>query len=438
MKKHLLLPVFLVTVFISGFSQQTFPDNALHFISQLEKYDKFMGVIAVSKDRQIQFNQAVGYADAEQKIKLNADSKFRVGSISKMFTSVLVLKATEEGKMNLNDKLSSYLPQIPNADSITIEQMLRHRSGIFSVSSAADYLQWCEHPKSRQELIQIILENKPAFEPGTKAEYSNSNFILLGFILEDIYGKKLSVLLTEKITRPLGLTNTSIGSKIEPSGNEAYSYRYTQNWKKEIETDMSIPGGAGAVVSTTKDLITFIEALFDGKLIQAENLDKMTEIKDRYGLGMFRFPFDDKTAYGHSGSIDGFLSMLAYYPKEKVTYCFLSNGMNYNRNEMSIAILSYTFGMPYDLPSFESVTVKQSVLKKYTGEYASEQFPAKIRIFLENEQLMGQATGQDPFRLEASDETNFRNDQAGLKIAFDAKKQSFTLNQGGKSFLFQK
>lgn len=438
MKTSIFLSFLFVIRSIAGFAQQTFPENAVMYISQLANYQKFMGVIAVSKNGELQLNEPAGLADVENNVPVQPNTKFRIGSISKTFTSVLVLKAVEEGKLKLDDKLSVYLPQIRNSGTITIEQMLRHRSGIYSVTSAVDYLAWCTTPQTRDQLIAIIQKNQPAFEPDAKSEYSNSNYILLTFILEDLYGKTYAALLSEKIAQPLGLNDTYVGGKIDIQKNEAYSYRFAGKWEKENETDMSVPRGAGAVVSNTRDLITFIEALFAGKLITQSSLDKMTEMKDRTGLGMFQFPFEENEGFGHSGGIDGFRSVLVHYPGEKVTFCYLTNGLNYNKNDMSYAILSYAFGKPYELPSFETVAVKQSVLKKYTGEYTSADFPGTIRIFIENDQLMGQASGQGPFLLEASNPTTFRNDMAGVKMVFDAKQRAFTMTQGGRTLQFKK
>lgn len=438
MRKRLLLSLLLIVLSIFSYGQLVFPENATTYISQLEKYDKFMGVIAVSKNGQIELNEGAGYADLDHRVEMLPDTKFRIGSITKMFTSVLVLKAVEENKLRLDDKLSLYLPQIPNADSITIELMLRHRSGIFSVTSEPDFFEWCVKPKTRTELVDIILRNPPVFQPDVKAEYSNSNYILLTFILEDLYQKKYHELLSEKITQPLGLTNTSVGKKINAPENEAYSYRYNGKWEIEAETDMSVPQGAGMIVSTASDLITFIEALFEGKLITKENLDKMTEIKDRFGLGIFMFPFEGKQSFGHAGGIDGFTSMLVHYPEENVTFCFLSNGLNIHKNTISIAILSYAFGLRYEAPSFSTVKVETSILDTYTGEYTSEEFPRNLQVIQKDGQLMAQFADQEAFPLDAFDNTTFRNDQMGLQLVFNSQQNMLILNKGGRNFPFKK
>src|SRR5690606_1780447 len=236
-----------------------------------------------------------------------------------------ILKAEEEGKLNLEQKIDLYFPTIKNANKITIENLLNHRSGIHSFTDDSSYLEWNTQPKTKEELIALISNYNADFEPDSQADYSNSNYVLLSFILEEIYGKSYAEILNEKIIQPLGLKNTQFGGKIKVSNKEANSYKFEGNWVKESETDTLIPMGAGGIISTPEDLIKFGESLFDGKLISEDSVVKMKEIKDGFGLGLFTFPFNDKTAWGHTGGIDGFSSMWGYFPNEKVSITIISN-----------------------------------------------------------------------------------------------------------------
>src|SRR5699024_7991717 len=153
---------------------------------------------------------------------------------------------------------------------------------------------------------------------------------------------------------PLNLRHTYYGGPIHPSRNEAESFRYVdKKWKKLPETDMSIPGGAGSIVSTPHDLIHFIRALFHGKVVSDSSLQQMMHIQNSIGMGLMAIPFYDLQALGHGGSIDGFQSMLGYFPEKDVAFAFTGNGINYNANDMYIGLLSIYFGRSFELPSFE-------------------------------------------------------------------------------------
>jgi D-alanyl-D-alanine carboxypeptidase len=209
---------------------------------------------------------------------------------------------------------------------------------------------------------------------------------------------------------------------------------------------MSIPHGAGAIVSTPNDLTVFITALFANKLISEKSLNKMKEIKEGYGKGLIRFPFGKKSAYGYNGGIDGFISNLAYFPNERVALSVTANGMNYNFNDILIGVLSIYFNVPFEIPDFEAkeITIDGEELKNYEGEFSSKSLPLKITLKVKDDQLYGQATGQSEFPLTPFSKTEFRFEQAGIVIEFakdntgKIQYASFILNQSGGKFPYQK
>jgi CubicO group peptidase (beta-lactamase class C family) len=289
-------------------------------------------------------------------------------------------------------------------------------------------------PKTHEEMLQIIAGSKPDFEPGAKAAYSNSNFVLLGYILEKVTGKTYSELLNTRIVKRIGLKNTYYGGKTSPEKQEAWSYSYLTDWIKSSETDMSIPGGAGALVSTPSDLTTFIHALFSGKLVSAASLDNMKTMTDGIGKGLFQFPFETRKAFGHSGGIDAFASSLTYFPDDDLALAYCTNGNSYPMNEILIGVLSIYFNRPYKIPTFKKVEIVSEQLDKYTGLYTSKDIPLKITIAKKDNILTGQATGQPVFPLEASAMHTFKFEPAGIVIEFDPDNKAFILKQGGMSF----
>jgi len=437
--RKLLSVLFLCLFSLSGYGQGSDLSQLNEYLEKLEAHDKFMGSVALSHNGEMVFSKSVGYADKEAGIKSTIDTKYRIGSISKMFTSAMILMAVEENKLDLNQALSTFFPKVDGAEDITISNLLNHRSGIINFTNDPSYLSWHTEYKSREDLLEIIQKGKSEFAPDSKGDYSNSNYLLLTFILEDIYQKPYAEILKEKITGPLNLQNTSIFGNTDPKKNESYSYKFiSNNWKKERETDASIPLGAGALISTPKDLVTFIEALFDGELISNESLAKMMDIQENYGRGMFKFPFHEKAAYGHGGGIDGFTSMLSYFPEEKLAFVMTSNGNNYNSNNIAIAALSTYFGKPFEMPEFNYITLTSEDLDKYVGTYATDQLPLEIKITSKDNKLFAQATGQPEFGMDAVDTHKFEFTPAGVVMIFDIDDNKMVLKQAGQEYKFIK
>lgn len=438
MKKHFFAVLAMVIMCHSVLAQAFDKAKLDAYFDALEQNDKFMGSVALAKDGSIIYSRSVGYADFDKKIKADENSKYRIGSITKTFTAVLVFKGVEANLINLDQSIDKYFPKIKNAKRITIAHLLSHRSGIASFTSNPDYLTWNTQPKTEKELMKIITDGGSVFEPDSRAEYSNSNYVLLTFILEKSFKKSYAELLKEHITEPLGLKNTMMGSKIEPGKNECKSYKFIDTWKEESETDISIPLGAGGIVSTAGDLTKFADALLNGKLLKQESLEKMKTIKDRYGMGLVQFPFNDKKAYGHTGGIDGFSSIFSNFPGDNISYALVSNGSNYNNNNISLAVLSAAFNVPYTIPEFKTIALSAEELDKYLGVYASEQMPLKITITKAEKSLIAQATGQPAFPLEATEKDIFKFEQAGVVMEFNTVNHTFVLKQGGGVYNFKK
>jgi D-alanyl-D-alanine carboxypeptidase len=290
--------------------------------------------------------------------------------------------------------------------------------------------------KTEDEMIKIITKGGSDFEPNKDAAYSNSNFVVLGYILEKICNEPLKQLVTERIISKIGLTNTTYGGKTDVKNNECYSYTYDSAWQKQPETDMSIPGGAGSVIATSTDLAKFIEALFAYKLVSKASLEQMKTITDNYGMGMFKFPFGTKEAYGHTGAIDGFHSMIAYFIDDSLAVSYCSNGVVYPMNDVLIGVLSIYYNKPYKIPSFNVIALKSGDLDKYLGKYTSTQIPMTIIVTKDKATLIAQAIGQPAFKMEATDTDIFKFEKAGIELDFNPEKKQFFLKQNGGRFLF--
>ena len=438
MKKAILTTALFLTLGQIGFSQNLDKTKLDNYFNALEQNNKFMGSVAVSKNGEIIYIKSIGFADVENKVKATENSKYRIGSISKSFTTVLILKAVEQKKLNTNQTIDKWFPTIKNAKKITVNHLLSHRSGIHNFTDDKDYLTWNTQPKTEKEMIEIIAKGGSDFNPDSKAEYSNSNFVLLTYILEKTFTKSYSHLLQEFIVKPIGLKNTYVFGKINPSNNECKSYSFSGSWKTETETDFTVPLGAGAITSTPSDLTKFADALFSGKLLTNESLEIMKTIKDGYGIGLFQIPFYKSVGYGHTGGIDGFSSIYSYFSDDKISYALISNGTNINNNDISIAVLSAVYDKPYEIPVFTTFTLTSEDLDKYLGVYASKQIPMKITISKDGNTLIAQGTGQPAFPIEATEKDKFKFDQAGAKFEFNPTAKTMILFQGGGQINFTK
>ena len=293
--------------------------------------------------------------------------------------------------------------------------------------------------KTEQELLDLIAKSKPAFSPDSTAEYSNTNYWLLGFIAERICNKTYSALLQERIATPLHLTDTYYGGITDTGKNESYSYRFIDDkWKQYQETDMSWLGGAGAVVATPADICRFMTGLFTGKLISVESLAEMTTTTETEGMGILKVPFYTHKGYGHTGHIDGFYSTTCYFPADSLAVVYCSNGHRYPINDILIGILSVCYGTPYSIPDFKAIKANAGNMAKYTGTYACDKFPLKIVVTIEAEGLTAQATGQQSFPLNsiATDKFNFA--PADIEMDFLTDKNQMVFKQHRHTYVFVK
>lgn len=433
LRKLLVVSVLLTS--LSLYAQDFDKARMDSLFSLIENNDLGMGSISLFHNGKEVYSNSYGYANIEQELPASDNTQYRIGSVSKTFTATIIMKLVEDGELSVFDPISKFFPDIRQAENIAIDDLLRHRSGLFNFTSAPDYLKYYTTPHTREQLLEIITAYPMAFEPGEKGEYSNTNYVLLTFIAEDVTGKNYADLVKELITEPLGLKNTYVGGSAASSVHEAHSYARADGWKREAETDMSIPLGAGAIVSTPYDMNVFLYNLFEGNIVSRATLRQMMITRDGYGQGLFQIPFYDKAGYGHTGGIDGFQASASLFPTENFSVAFASNAVGYPMNDILIGVLSIYFGKDYEFPVFApAVVLTPEELELYPGVYASPQLPIKLTIFVENEVLMAQGTGQPSFPLEAAGNHIFRADQYQLEIVFKPEDNMLILKQGGGVF----
>lgn len=418
---------------------QSFQKEKLDTIfARLERKEKFMGSVALYKDGQVLYQRAIGYVDAYKGKSADIHSKYRIGSITKTFTAVLVMKAVEAGKLSLEDKLSKWFPVVQKSDSITIRMIMSHRSGIANFTDDPSFLSWNTKPHTKEQILEKIVKGGSRFSPGSAFEYSNSGYFLLGMILEKINKSSYEELLNKEIIKPCRLTETTVGRKIDPAKNETRSFLFTQQWDLSPETDMTVPFGAGNIISTASDICLFAHALFTGKLVSETSLREMETFTGNVGLGLFAFPYGTKKGHGHTGGIDGFSTVYGYLKDGGVGFALLSNGTSINNNDITIALLASAYGDPLNIGEDNTKLLSDQELAPYIGVYSSKQIPLKLTFTAKNGKLVSQATGQSAFELDALGNHVFTRDQFGIRLTFDPVKKQLVLKQGAATILFEK
>jgi CubicO group peptidase (beta-lactamase class C family) len=431
MKRITLIISLLISLSIQA--QEFNKQKMDSLFSLIEAEDKGMGSIAITHQGESVYERAFGMAQVAQKVKATPHTRYHIGSISKTFTATIIMQLIEEGKLALNTPLSEFFPEIPNADSIHIEHMLRHQSGLYNFTSADNYQEWMEQEIPREKFLQIIQNYPIQFGAGEKTAYSNTNYVLLTFIAEDVSHESYASLLEERIVKPCRLQHTQFGTK--GTSEEALSYTFAKTWQASTQTHPSVTLGAGGILSTPADLNKFLTCLFAGKLVSDASLEKMKKLENGIGIGLFRFPFHDKYAYGHTGGVDGFQSIAGYFPEEKVAIAYTSNGVVMSRNDILIGALSIYFNREYQLPEFtDAIDLPVESLQKYVGTYSSTGFPLALKVFIKDKQLYGQGTGQPWFPLEAFEKDKFRYEVAQLTIDFFPEEDKLILYQAGQKF----
>jgi CubicO group peptidase (beta-lactamase class C family) len=324
------------------------------YLDALNNEQRFMGTVDIDSAGSDVYNHSVGFISAEDDtVMADEQTIYRIGSITKTFTAVVIMQLVEEGSLSLSTNLAQFYPNVPQANSVTIEDLLRHQSGIPGLSASTLPQEWLRDTPTKQQKLELLRGLEPDFEPGSKESYSNTNYVILEFIIEEVTGESYPAQIEQRITKPLGLQRTHFGDSIDVEHNEAASFEFrSSQWRKMPAIDPSIPGGAGGIVSTPSDLTDFIYALFESQLVSQESLNTMTTLQQGMGIGMYEIEYSGALALGHKGGGQGFFSHLAYFPGRKVAVAYSANGLDYSRDDIFAGVASIYFGDDFKLPDF--------------------------------------------------------------------------------------
>jgi CubicO group peptidase (beta-lactamase class C family) len=411
MLRRIAIALILTTVCLAQDKPQTDAVPRMEQIIQSYVAGKqFMGTVLVAENGKILLDKGYGFANLEWEVPNTPTTKFRLGSITKQFTAASVLLLEERGKLKTEDPVKKYMPDAPAAwDKVTIFNLLTHTSGIPSFTSFPDYEAKEAQTMTPQQLVDWFKDKPLEFEPGTKWNYSNSGYVLLGYLIEKISGQSYADFVQQNIFTPLGMKDSGYDSNSTLIAHRAAGYSRGKNGPVNAGfVNMTVPLSAGALYSTTEDLLRWEEGLFGGKVLKPESLAKMTTpFREDYAFGLGVSATNGHKMISHNGGIQGFNTSLAYYPDDKLVVAVLANLNGPFADQLAAQLGKVAHGEKVTLTSErKEIKVSPKILATYLGNY--ELAPSfSITVTLEGDQLMAQATNQRKNPLFAESETLF-------------------------------
>jgi CubicO group peptidase (beta-lactamase class C family) len=390
------------------------PEDTLDaLLSDLQNEDSPAVSVLVSRDGEVLLSKSYGNADLAHHVAATGQTKFRIGSVSKQFTAAAILKLQEDGKLNVKDPLSKFLPDFPRGDEVTVHHLLTHTSGIKSYTDKPDFYGNVAASIRPEELIESFKNDPYDFAPGEGWHYNNSGYFLLGYIVAKVSDMSFDEYLKKQFFDPLHMNDTGVHTSTAILKHEATGYSFADGkFQKALDWDMSRAGGAGALYSTVEDLHKWNEAVFGGNVLSSETLQAAftpVELKEgvtglRYGYGWVIDQHRGLRRIVHGGGLHGFLSVLARYPDENLTVVVLHNASPAapGINPSSLAdLLAETYLWQKMKPQVQYVVnpdVDPKTYRDFVGRYNYGQ-SAVLIVTVEDNRLFAQLTGQPKFEI---------------------------------------
>lgn len=450
MRCYRLVQVYVIAAMVtSGLmpglaSAQTdakFPVRAEALLADYVQSELFSGTVLVARNGIPIFRKGYGPAEREWMIPNAANTKFRIGSVTKQFTAAGILRLVDEHKLGLDDPIKKHLSAIPASwERITIRQLLAHTSGIPSYTGNADFddkLIRVEH--TPQQLVDLVKDQALYFEPGTKHRYSNTGYILLGRIIEVASGLSYQDYLEQQLLKPLKLISSGYDDGHRVLANAAQDY--TDGVDSVVKgglVDMSNVYAAGAMYATVDDLLAWQQMLVSGKVISpASTLAMLTDGGFHNGLGWFIRERFSRKVYEHGGSLKGFSSIIAYYPDDKLTVIILSNYGEEVVSKIGTELAGLALGMP---PAHRQIKVESQLYSRVAGRY--QLGDAILTIAPQGDRLFAKLSGQKQLEIYPESEYSYFYKAVEAVVTFGAgmggKVDHLTLLQDGQKIRAQR
>ncbi|WP_462154084.1 serine hydrolase [Pseudoalteromonas piscicida] len=359
------------------------------YIAQYHQIKEFDGAALVARGSEVLLQQGYGFANVEWQIANQPNTKFKLASVTKQFTALLVLQQVEKGKIELDANISSYLPKYrkDTGDQITIRQLLNHTSGLPDVFQHPEFRQLQSHnPYNRDEFIDHFCSGDLLFEPGSAFRYSNAGYTILGRILELVSEKSYWQLLEKQILVPLDMKETGFADHKQVIKGLASGYDTTLKGVKHADfIDMTVPFSAGAMYSTVQDMYKWNRALYTDKLLTPETKTLLfTPSKHRnYGFGWEVSVKEDasqtKTLIHHAGGIPGFGAKIARVLEDKTVVILLDNTGGAPLTQMVDGILEILAGRAVAAPKLSPYRLLFATILSDGVEVAIKNYQQQVR-----------------------------------------------------------
>lgn len=400
---------------------------------------KFNGSILVAKRDTILLNKGYGLRDASNHSLNNENTVYQIGSVTKQFTTAIIQKLQEEKKISVNDKVSKFFPDFPRGDSITVEQLMLHTSGIYSYTNDRNFMSTeVSKPQTREKMMALFKDKPLEFSPGSRWQYSNSAYSLLGYIIEKVTKKPWETVMREYIFKPVKMTNSGFDftNLKRPEKATGYFVLNDVDTVKSPIVDSSVAYSAGSIYSTTGDLYRWHKALQHYSILSKPLQEKAyTPVKNKYGYGWNIDSIEGKRKVAHSGGIHGFTSNFTRIPDDDLVLILLSNNSSPALYEITNKMLDAIYKKPYDLPRVrKAITLPEEKLKEYLGTYEINP-ELQLELSIKDGNLWAQPTGQSPATVFAEKEDLFFVKSPDVQLKFKRNEKNeitgFTLYQGG-------
>jgi CubicO group peptidase (beta-lactamase class C family) len=365
LKKINFIGFLILLISVNASFGQSKVEQLDELINLYTDYGQFNGSVLVAEKSEVIYRKGFGMANMEWNIPNQSDTKHRLGSITKQFTSMLIMQLVEQGKLKLDVPISTYLPDYPksNGDIITIHHLLTHTSGTPNYTSFPGFFRDSSRdPYTPEEFVNVFADSTLEFQPGERYAYSNSGYFLLGVIIEKVTGKSYEQVLKDNITIPLKMNNTGYDHHGTILANRASGYEKNgSNYRNAAYLDMTIPYAAGSLYSTVEDLYLWDQALYTNQLLAKANMDLLFTEHIRAGSGYYGYGWgigtrtigttnDSVEVISHGGGINGFNTRITRIPSDKSIIVLFNNTGGAPLGQMTNAILGILYNGSYDMP----------------------------------------------------------------------------------------
>lgn len=411
----LFLPVFI-------FGQTNDSIKLENYLKAFLNANEFSGAIFIAKDNRPIYRKAFGFADLDNKILNTTETKFRIASCSKQFTAIAILQLQEQGKLLVSDKLSKYFQNIAKSDSITIDMLLTHRAGIHNYNADSSYENINTPTLTQKKVMEIIEKNPSDFSPGSKYQYSNGGFFILGAIIEKVSHQTYDEYIINNIFKKAKMYSSGIDHNETTIANKAKGYINKNDTLKPAPYDnMEGTMGCGSLYSTVNDLYKYYLALNDTILLsKASRQQLITPKKGTYAYGIGVDTLNKHASVGHGGWVLGFTSQITMYLNDKSFFFVISNSES-NVWGLSKGLEAVLFNVPVIFPyKYKAIKVETKSLTKFVGTYG------KLKILIKDNylHLIDEANDDDIKLLPETKTKFFYEGENDRQIEFQLNKNN--------------